>query len=134
MLKAELNQVKHRISCEVLSRFPLPEIRIKAFDNLARWKSQGTWGQAYDDWLDILENGDDLMLTAAMIGSSERSEELRQSMPYVGMLDQALVAQIHADAPKKRYKLADLIDEMPCKDLPKVEGWDSPKPIGREIW
>ena len=34
-------------------------------------------------------------------------------------------------ARKPRYKLADLLAEMPGQ-LPRVEGWDDMKPVGKE--
>lgn len=36
-------------------------------------------------------------------------------------------------SPKPRYKLANLMAEMPHGDLPKVEGWDEMTPTGREV-
>lgn len=37
------------------------------------------------------------------------------------------------NAPRRpRYKLKDLLAEMPGK-LPRVEGWDEIKPVGREV-
>ncbi|MDY7540740.1 AbrB/MazE/SpoVT family DNA-binding domain-containing protein [Undibacterium sp. RTI2.1] len=39
------------------------------------------------------------------------------------------------DAPtKKRYKLEDLMAEMPAGKLPMVEGWDNLVPVGRECF
>lgn len=35
-------------------------------------------------------------------------------------------------APKRRYKLEDLLAEMPSK-LPRVEGWDDMRPVGKEV-
>jgi len=40
------------------------------------------------------------------------------------------VAKLQASKPK--YKLADLLAEMP-NGMPMVEGWDSMQPVGREI-
>lgn len=34
---------------------------------------------------------------------------------------------------KRRYKLADLLAEMPAGKLPMVEGWDAMSPVGREV-
>lgn len=45
----------------------------------------------------------------------------------VDMFDQ--VAKLQASKPK--YKLADLLAEMP-NGMPMVEGWDSMQPVGRE--
>lgn len=39
------------------------------------------------------------------------------------------------DAPtKRRYKLADLMAEMPAGKLPMAEGWDEMVPVGREVF
>lgn len=39
------------------------------------------------------------------------------------------------DAPtKKKYKLEDLMAEMPAGKLPMAEGWDNIVPVGREIF
>lgn len=39
------------------------------------------------------------------------------------------------DAPtRKRYKLEDLMAEMPVGQLPMAEGWDELAPVGREIF
>lgn len=44
-------------------------------------------------------------------------------------------ALMTVNAPRKpRYKLADLMAEMPAGNLPMVEGWDTMKPVGREVW
>ena len=92
-----LDQIKFKISCEILAQFSLDEIRQKSIENLSRWKAKGTWSLAYDDWLSILNSHDDRMLIACMVGSDERSNQLRQSMPYVGLLDQCAVKKIHEE-------------------------------------
>lgn len=33
----------------------------------------------------------------------------------------------------RRYKLADLLAEMPDGKLPMVDGWDAMPPVGREV-
>ncbi len=39
------------------------------------------------------------------------------------------------DAPtKKKYRLEDLMAEMPAGKLPMVEGWDNLVPVGRETF
>ena len=35
---------------------------------------------------------------------------------------------------KPRYKLADLMAEMPAGKLPMVDGWDAMRPAGLEGW
>lgn len=92
-----LDSMKHRLSCEVLSRFSVNEIRDRAMENLDRWRSQGTWSKSYDEWLIILKSPDDRELISSMVGTDQRSNRLRQSMPYVGLLDQSIVRRIHEE-------------------------------------
>ena len=92
-----LDSMKHRISCEVLARFSIGVIRQQARDNLARWRANGAWGQAYDEWHAIIESNDDQRLVARMVGLDQESNRLRQSMPYVGLLDQTRVRQLHEE-------------------------------------
>lgn len=41
-------------------------------------------------------------------------------------------ARMTVSAPRKpRYKLGDLLAEMPV-ELPRVEGWDTMRPVGKE--
>lgn len=91
--QVELDEFKHRLSLEVLSRFTLDDIRTKSRDNLARWKLKGTWAKVYDEWSSILDGPDDA-LVKAMIGHDDRSNRLRQSTPYVGLLPKDLVEVI----------------------------------------
>ena len=85
-----LDDLKHAISMEVVSRFSVDEIRKKSRENLARWKRRGTWGAAYEEWSDLLRS-DDVDLIKTMIGRDDRSNRLRQSMPYVGLLSKSVV-------------------------------------------
>jgi hypothetical protein len=64
---------------------------------LYRWKAQGTWVSAYDEWTAILTTGSDGELFAAMLGRDDQSNRLRQSMPYVGLLSQEEVKRIHEE-------------------------------------
>ena len=88
-----LDEFKHRLSLELVARFTLDEIRHKSRENLARWKSQGTWAQVYDEWIAILDGPDD-GLVKAMIGHDDRSNRLRQSTPYVGLLPKDIVESL----------------------------------------
>ena len=85
-----LDDLKLAISMEVVSRFSLNEIRKKSKANLVRWKKQGTWGPAYAEWRDLLAR-DDAALIKTMVGRDDRSNRLRQSMPYVGLLPKDVV-------------------------------------------
>lgn len=92
-----LDRIKHKISCEVLARHSIKEIKKKSLSNIERWRSKGTYGQAYADWLEILLDPDDSKLISAMVGNSDRSNQLRQSIPFVGMLDQETVRKLNEE-------------------------------------
>lgn len=91
-----LDQMKAALAAEVWRRFTLAQIRQKSIENLQRWRDQGTWGQAYEDWWAIVTINDEGPLRHAMLGQDERANQLRQSPPYVGLLPQDVVAQIRA--------------------------------------
>jgi len=88
-----LDELKRAISVEVLARFSLQDIRAKAQLNLERWRAAGTWGGAYDEWQAVLR-GNDENLVKTMLGHDDRSNRLRQSMPYVGLLPQEVVGAL----------------------------------------
>lgn len=91
---AALDDLKHRLSCEVLASFPLKTIRQRSIANLLRWKSRGVSSAAYEEWLALMRDGSDQQVLAAMVGLDEDSNRLRQSFPYAGMLDKKSVARI----------------------------------------
>jgi len=66
--------------------------------NLHRWKKQGTWGPAYDEWQKIAQSEDDGALFSVMLGRDENAARLRQSMPFVGLLSQNEVRKLHEEA------------------------------------
>lgn len=88
---AKLDRIKLQIATAVWTQFPPSEIRRRAIDNLERWKANGVWSLAYEEWMNILNSEDDEELKEALTGMSENANRLRQSAPYVGMLDKALV-------------------------------------------
>jgi len=93
----KLDELKRALSLAVIRRRTAQEIRAQSLANLYRWKSQGAWVSAYDDWTEIIENGGDGELFAAMLGRDDNSIRLRQSMPYVGLLSQEEVKKIHEE-------------------------------------
>jgi antitoxin component of MazEF toxin-antitoxin module len=93
-----LDELKRLLSLAVVRRCTAQEIRAQSLANLYRWKSQGTWVSAYDEWTAILERGSDGELFAAMLGKDDQSNRLRQSMPYVGLLSQEEVKRIYEEA------------------------------------
>jgi antitoxin component of MazEF toxin-antitoxin module len=95
---AELDEHKRRLAAAVVSGFSANHIRAQSMANLQRWKAIGTWGPAYEEWQQLLENTADGELFAIMLGRDERSNRLRQSPPYVGMLPRAQVEKLNEEA------------------------------------
>lgn len=95
---AALDELKRRLAVAVVSRFTANHIRAHSTANLHRWQQAGSWVSAYDEWQAILESGDDGALFSAMLGRDERSERLRQSPPYVGMLSREEVKRLNEEA------------------------------------
>ncbi|MBX3503612.1 MAG: hypothetical protein KF889_29575 [Alphaproteobacteria bacterium] len=93
-----LDALKRAIALAVVRRCEPREIRAQILANLHRWKKQGTWVSAYDEWRAIARRGDDGELFAAMLGHDEEATRLRQSMPFVGLLPQAEVRRLHEEA------------------------------------
>jgi hypothetical protein len=94
----ELDQLRLSLSFAVVRNCTPREIRAKSLANLHRWKQQGAWVSAFDEWREILDSNDDGRLYAAMLGRDEDSARLRQSMPYVGLLPQEEVKKLHEEA------------------------------------
>lgn len=63
------------------------QIRHKSLENIKRWNSKGTWVSALDEWRLLMEHGTDQEIIAVMTGTDERSNRLRQSPPYVGLVE-----------------------------------------------
>ena len=94
----ELDQLRLSISFAVVRNCPPGEIRAKSLANLHKWKQQGTWGPAYEEWREILDSNDDGWLYAVMLGRNEDAIRLRQSMPYVGLLQQVELSRLYEEA------------------------------------
>jgi bifunctional DNA-binding transcriptional regulator/antitoxin component of YhaV-PrlF toxin-antitoxin module len=94
----DLDDLRLSVSMAVIRRRTAREIRAKILGNLHRWKKQGSWVSAYDEWSDIARSEDDGALFAAMLGRDENAVRLRQSMPYVGLLPQQEVKRLYEEA------------------------------------
>jgi antitoxin component of MazEF toxin-antitoxin module len=94
----ELDEHKRRLAAAVASRFTAQHIRAHGLGNLHRWKSNGVWNSAYDDWKKLLEHADDGELFAVLLGRDEHSNRLRQSPPFVGMLPREEVRRLNEEA------------------------------------
>jgi antitoxin component of MazEF toxin-antitoxin module len=95
---AELDEHKRRLAAAIVSDFSANHIRAQSMASLQRWKANGTWGPAYEEWQRLLESASDGELFAIMLGRDERSNRLRQSPPYVGMLPRAQVKKLNEEA------------------------------------
>ena len=94
----QLDDLKLSLSLAVVRRRTAREIRAKIVANLHRWRRQGSWVSAYDEWSRIARSDDDGELYAAMLGRDENAVRLRQSMPYVGLLSQQEVKKLYEEA------------------------------------
>ena len=94
----DLDELKRRIAVEVVNRFPPDQIRAQILGNLHRWKAGGAWVSAYDEWKAIAKSRDDGALFAAMLGRDERSNRLRQSMAFVGLLPKDVIRKLNEEA------------------------------------
>jgi antitoxin component of MazEF toxin-antitoxin module len=92
-----LDELKRRIAAAVTARCTANEIRAQSLANLQRWKASGAWVSAYEEWRQLLETGDDGLLFATMLGRDERSNRLRQSPPYVGLLPRDEVKRLNEE-------------------------------------
>jgi antitoxin component of MazEF toxin-antitoxin module len=93
-----LDELKRTFALEVVRRFNASQIRAKILANLHRWKESGSWVSAYDEWKAIAESGVDGALFAAMLGTDENSNRLRQSAPWVGLLPKDVVKRLNEEA------------------------------------
>ena len=95
---AALDELKRSIALAVVRDFTPAQIRAQILANLSRWRKQGVWVTAYDEWRDIARRGDDGELFAAMLGHDDTATRLRESMPFVGLLSQSEVRRLHEEA------------------------------------
>ena len=82
----KLDQLKLLSARAVLEAVDLPTIRAKSLANLDRWNANGVWCSAHDEWRLLMSQGSDEAIIAVMTGLNEKSNRLRQSPPYVGLV------------------------------------------------
>lgn len=92
-----LDELRLQLAKEVLRTFALEEIRRRSLANLDRWEKIGTWGSLYADWRALLTSGTDEQVISVMTGSDDRSVQLRQAMPYVGILNKDTVERLRRE-------------------------------------
>jgi len=93
-----LDELKRKLALAVVDRYSPNLIRAQGLANLHRWKQSGVWVSAYDEWERVLLSQNDGELLAAMLGRDERSNRLRQSPPYVGLLPREEVRRLNEEA------------------------------------
>lgn len=94
----ELDELRRSIALAVIARHAPREIRAQILANLHRWKQNGVWGRAYEEWRDIATDEDDGRLFAIMLGRDEAAVRLRQSAPFVGLLPKEEVRRLNEKA------------------------------------
>ena len=93
-----LDELKRKIAAAVACHCTANQIRAHSLANLHRWKRNGVWVGAYDEWKSILESADDGRLFAAMLGRDETAARLRQSAPYAGLLPREQLKKLNEEA------------------------------------
>lgn len=90
------NKEKFRLAVAtlILETFLVEVIRQRSIDNMNRWKSQGTWSFAYDEWMTLLTDGTDADVIEAMTAETDKASRLRSVHPYTGLLEQTVVQQL----------------------------------------
>jgi len=97
-LHQELDEIRRRVALAIVAQFKPSQIRAQILANLHRWKRQGVWVSAFDEWRAIANGGDDGELFAAMLGRDENAVRLRQSAPYAGLLSRDEVRKLNEEA------------------------------------
>jgi hypothetical protein len=90
----DLDARKLRMAELVLRKCSLSDIRKRSLANLHRWNELGVWVSAHDEWRQLLEHGTDEEVVAVMTGTDQKSNRLRQSAPYTGLLDWKILESI----------------------------------------
>src|SRR5215472_15160698 len=82
----ELDELRLKMALAIVRKFVPAQVRAQILANLSRWRRQGTWVSAFDEWSRIAHSDDDGELFAAMLGRDDDAVRLRQSAPYAGLL------------------------------------------------
>ena len=91
----KLDYQKQQIGELLLEHHSLKAIRAKSLENLRRWRAKNVWNDAYEQWEAILKHGSNAQLVKTMTSPDDESNRLRQSMPYVGLLDRKLLQALN---------------------------------------
>jgi len=94
----ELDELRLKMALAIVRQFSPVQVRAQILANLRRWRRQGVWVSAFDEWRRIASSDDDGELFAAMLGRDEDAVRLRQSAPYAGLLPPDEVRRINEEA------------------------------------
>lgn len=89
-----LDAKKLASAARVVQCCTVDQIRCKSLENIERWNSKGTWVSAHDEWRALMERGTDQEIIAVMTGTDERCNRLRQSPPYVGLVEPVALDEV----------------------------------------
>lgn len=93
--QVRLDLLKLLMAQAVVEQYSIAEIRNKSLQNLARWKASGVWNSGYDQWEQLLLLASDVEIREVMTSEVEEpSNRLRQSAPYVGLLDNKTIHKL----------------------------------------
>ena len=107
-----LDELKRSIALAVVRQFAPREIRAQILANLHRWRRQGAWVSAYDEWRDIATRGDDGELFAAsFMFLSPLGERLGEG----GQREGCLLITAAPERPLQRQGLVFVIDCWPAR-------------------
>lgn len=84
----KLDRFKLLKAIAILSERDLATIRERSLSNLDCWNAKGLWVRAHDEWRVLMASGTDEELIAAMTGLDQKSNWLRHSAPYLGLIGQ----------------------------------------------
>lgn len=102
----KLDKLKLLTAIAVLEEASMSTIRARSLFNLDRWNRQGAWVSAHDEWRALMTSGTDEEVIAVMGGQDENSNRLRQSPPYVGLINpdtrRKLLKKVGLKPPSKR--------------------------------
>jgi hypothetical protein len=84
--QSQLDSFKLELAKAVLRAVDMATLRRRSLANLERWRENGSWCSAFAEWQELMGSGSDAEVVAAMTGSDETANRLRQSAPYVGLL------------------------------------------------
>ena len=103
-----LDDLKRWLSQATLASADLTTIRKQSLSNLQRWKARGSWGPVYDEWQALMMHATDDHIIQIMTGEGDEPNRLRQSFPYVGLVDEETKLALFA---RSRLELAANEDE-----------------------